>query len=93
MARPQVRTSSDYFRALAKLSIQDRKRADKALMRFIENPGLPGLHFEPIHGEPGLFTIRAGRAIRVVLRRDEDSSGVVYTAVNAGTHTVYRRQR
>ena len=92
MAPTRFKVAPAYDKAAAKLSSEDRKRAHKAILRFLGNPSLPGLNFEPIHGEPSLFSIRASRAIRIVLRRDRDEQGDVWVAVNVGSHSVYRRR-
>jgi hypothetical protein len=50
------------------------------------------LNFEAVRGHHDIFSIRASRSIRIMLRRDHDAEGPIYTAVNVGTHRVYRRR-
>jgi hypothetical protein len=89
---PRLRVSEEFERSTNRHSKDDRRRAYNALERFVANPALPGLNFEPIEGEVNRFTIRASRAIRIVRRRGRDDEGVVYVAMMAGSHTVYRRR-
>ena len=92
MKPARLRTSPRYERAAEKLSKDDRRRAEQALKRFIEDRAYPGLSFEAVRGHQDMFSIRASRAVRIMLRRDRDAEGTVYTAVNVGSHRVYRRR-
>jgi hypothetical protein len=66
-------------------------RAVETLTRVAQDPGRPGLNLEPIMGQPGYFSVRVNRAVRILLRRDEDDKGAIFTAVNVGSHDrVYR---
>ncbi|MEN3238902.1 hypothetical protein PUR29_36315 [Methylobacterium ajmalii] len=66
-----------------------RKAAGRALLKFAEEPGLPGLRFRPLKGRPDFFIINPTKGDRVILRKDADD---LYAAVDVGPHdNVYRR--
>lgn len=66
-----------------------RKRAGQALIKFMEEPGLPSLRFRSLVGRLGYFIISAGKGDRIILRKDADD---LYAAVDVGPHdNVYRR--
>jgi mRNA-degrading endonuclease RelE of RelBE toxin-antitoxin system len=92
MAR--VRVDPSYHAALKNLSSDLRKRADRALEKFLENPQRKGLRFERLVGWPDYFSIRVSRSYRILLRREHDDDGELFAAVDVGSHDdVYRRRR
>ncbi len=89
MAR--LRTSKRFDRACRRLDPIIRKQVTAALEKFVENPSRPGLNFEPIVGRPGCYSIRASRGYRILLLRDCDEDGEIFTASHVGPHDIYRR--
>ncbi len=89
MAR--LRTNKRFDNAFRQLPPNVRKQVAAALEKFVDNPSRPGLNFEPIVGRPGCYSIRAGRAYRILLLRDHDKEGEIFTAANVGRHDIYRR--
>ena len=79
-----------FNRRRKRLSPDYRKRCDKALERFVENPEYPGLRFEGLAGRPNYYSIRVSKGFRIILKRSEDEHGSLFTAVSVGPHDVYR---
>lgn len=84
-------TSKRFDDAFCKLAPNVRKQVAAALDKFVQNPARPGLHFEPIVGRPGCYSIRASRSYRILLLRDHDEEGQIFTAANVGPHDIYRK--
>ena len=74
---PRMRIDSLFEKAYRKLSKQDQRATDRALLNFIENPRRPSLHLERIKG--AYWSIRASRR-----------NGEIWAVVDVGTHQVYR---
>lgn len=87
----RVRTTPAFAKAAKRLHRDLQRRAVDALTRFAQDPARPSLNFESVTGHKGLFTIRVSRAVRIVLRADQDDQGTIYSAVNVGGHEVYDR--
>jgi len=88
---PRIRIERGYLRARRRLPARIQIAADRALERFMDDPGRPGLNFERLQGWTDHYSIRATRAYRILLRREVDEHGEVFAAVDMGTHRVYRR--
>lgn len=86
---PRLRIDSSFEKAYGKLSTQDQRATDRALLNFIENPRRPSLHLERIKGD--YWSIRASRRIRIMLRSESREDGEIWAVVDVGTHQVYRR--
>lgn len=89
MAR--VKRSPHFLDALARLDRPLRGRALRAVDKFIKNPSLPGLHLERLGGFENMWSTRIDRGYRILLSRDADDRGEVWTLHDAGPHDVYRR--
>ncbi len=88
----RLRVDPGYQKALKKLSPELRKRANATLVKFLENPTRPGLKFEALSAWRDYYSIRISRGYRVLLRREEDSVGEIFAAVDVGPHDIYRRR-
>lgn len=85
----RVTIEATFERGLKSLPPDRRKAAGRALLKFMDEPGLTSLRFRPLGGRAGFFIISAGKGDRVILRKDADD---LYAAVDAGPHdNVYRR--
>jgi len=72
---------------MSKLPPNRREAAKDSLKKFIADPKLPGLNFEPVRNATGFFTIRANAGDRIVLEKIEDG----YLVADIGTHDIYRK--
>ncbi len=88
----RVSISQRYLKSARRLSPSVQKQATRALQKFIENPGRPGLHFEAIEGRAGFFSIRANLNFRILLQKAKDADGELYIAEDVGPHDIYRRK-
>lgn len=85
---------SERFRdVLARMHRHDREQFLRAVEKFTNNPGLPGLNLEKMQGTEATYSIRASRGDRILLERAEDEAGVIWTFTHAGPHDDYRRLR
>lgn len=68
----------------------DRKKAaGRAILKFMEEPGLPSLRFRAFEGRAGYFLINPNRGDRILLRKDGEDR---YLAIDVGPHdNVLRR--
>lgn len=68
----------------------DRKKAaGRALLKFMEEPGLPSLRLRAFEGRSGYYLINPNRGDRILLRKEADD---LYVAVDVGPHdNVLRR--
>ena len=89
---PRLRVDKGYEKAARNLSPADRERASRTLLRFMDDPTHPSLNFEALKGRAGYFSIRATLSIRVLLREESDEGGVLYVAIDVGSHQIYRRR-
>ena len=89
MAR--VRYSPRFLDTLKRLDRQPRERALKAIDKFIQNPSLPGLNLGRLPGFGDKWSIRVTRGDRILLSRDEDGQGEIWTLHDLGPHDIYRK--
>jgi len=75
------------MRTMSKLPSNRRDAAKDSLKKFIADPKLPGLNFEPVRNATGFFTIRANAGDRIVLEKSEGG----YAVVDIGSHDIYRK--
>lgn len=68
-------------------SLHDRLRDQ--LKRFVQNPEHPSLHFEPMTGFPGCYTLRLNLHWRIHLRQIDDGH---YRVLSVEGHDAYRRK-
>jgi len=61
----RLRPTARGRKPLAKLDKAQRISAEEALLRFLNNPRAPGLHFEKLKGHSDLHTIRINRKLRL----------------------------
>jgi plasmid maintenance system killer protein len=88
----RLRIDPGFEGRLAKLDVTLRRRAVRALERFIETPARAGANFERIEGTHGKYwSLRATRNFRIILRHERDVAGDVYVAIDVGPHDIYRR--
>lgn len=68
----------------------DRKKAaGRALLKFMEEPGLPSLRLRAFEGRAGYYLINPNRGDRILLRKEADDH---FVAVDVGPHdNVLRR--
>jgi hypothetical protein len=89
---PRLRVDPRFASRFHKLDARVQHRVKKALQRFIEAPARKGANLESITGSPGpYYTLRATANFRIVLRREEDGKGEVFTVVDVGPHDIYRK--
>ena len=89
---PRVSISQRYLKSSRRLSPSVRKQATRALQKFMDEPRRPGLHFEPIAGRAGFFSIRANLNFCILLQKTKDADGELYIAEDVGPHDIYRRK-
>jgi len=89
---PRVRIDPGFVRALSRRNPEIQVRAEKALVRFQENPQAHGLNFERVKSMGDYYSIRINLQFRILLRRERDDEGELFAAVDMGTHQVYRRR-
>ena len=66
-----------------------RKAAGRALVKFVEEPSLPGLRLRAFEGRAGYYLINPNRGDRILLRKEADD---LYAVVDVGPHdNVLRR--
>ena len=83
-----MRISDRFVRSLKRLPPNRADAAKRALARFVDQPGLPGLRLRPLLGAPGFFIINSVHGDRIILRKDEQG----FIAEDVGPHdNVYRR--
>ena len=63
----------------SKLTKQDQERCLSAVLKFVENPSLPGLKFKKLRGNGNLWSLWASRNLRLILAIDNER----YTFVHA----------
>ena len=84
-----------FDRGLVSLPPNRRKAAGRALLKFVEEPGLPSLRFRPLAGRAGYYILSAGKGDRIILRKEEPlegDEGERFAVVDVGPHdNVYRR--
>ncbi len=74
-----------------KLDSSQRRAAEEALRRFLDNPRAPGLHFETLKGRSDLHTIRVTLRLRMFLRATEEPD--LFEIIDIGPHDLYGRAR
>jgi hypothetical protein len=57
----------------------------------MEAPERPGLNFERLPGWDSTYGIRVTRGYHILLKREAGEAGEFFTAVDIGTHKIYRR--
>lgn len=77
-----------FLRDVASVSNEVRKRLEKSILQFIQDPSHPGLNFETLKGKKIRFSIRVGRNHRVIMRKDAPDC---YIPLHVATHDVYRK--
>jgi plasmid maintenance system killer protein len=87
----RIRVTERYRRSIGRVPAGIRKSAERALIRFVEQPEHPGLNFERLAGWQDTYSIRVNRQYRILLVREVDEAGELFAAVDIGTHQVYRR--
>ncbi len=83
----RVESTKSFIKSLRRLDPPEAMSVVDALTRFAADPDHPGLNFEPVTGQRGLYTIRATLALRVFLRRNDDRA--VYEIIAVGSHDLY----
>jgi mRNA-degrading endonuclease RelE of RelBE toxin-antitoxin system len=81
--------SKAFEKAWARLGIEQRKAAERAMSRFLEDPSHPGLNFERMQGRPGFWSIRTNKGFRIILKETDDPS--TFMLADVGKHDIYRR--
>ncbi len=71
-----------FRRAYRRLSRRDQERVDRAIARFVADPGHPSLRVKRVQGTAGIWEARASDALRFTFQRTE--GGVVLR--NVGAH-------
>jgi mRNA-degrading endonuclease RelE of RelBE toxin-antitoxin system len=87
----RIRIANSYRKAERRIPQRIRLQAGKALSTLMEAPDRPGLNFERLPGWDDTYSIRVTRGYRILLKREADEVGEFFTAVDIGTHQVYRR--
>jgi hypothetical protein len=87
----RVRYSRRFLSALKRLDRQPRERALRAIDKFIKDPSLPGLNLEKLPGFDNKWSIRVTQGDRILLSRDQDDRGEIWTLHDLGPHDIYRR--
>ena len=87
----RLRWTSRGKRTRDKLDPPQRRAAEEALIRCLENPRAPGLHFEKLKGHSDLHTIRATLKLRILLRATDESD--LFEIADIGPHDLYGRAR
>ncbi len=85
----RLRPTARGRKSLAKLDKAQRISAEEALLRFLNDPRAPGLHFEKLKGHSDLHTIRINRKLRLFLRATDEAD--LFEIVDAGPHDLYGR--
>jgi mRNA-degrading endonuclease RelE of RelBE toxin-antitoxin system len=87
----RIRIADSYKRSARRVPEHIRNRAAEALSCFQDNPRYPGLNFEKLSGFDDTYSIRVTKQYRVLLIRQIDEAGELFSVVDIGTHQVYRR--
>lgn len=87
----RVRIADSYKRSVRRIPKHIQTKATRALVRFQDNPRHPGLNFEKLSEFDDTYSIRVDRQYRILLIRETDEEGELFSAVDIGTHRVYRR--
>ncbi len=75
----------DFLECFARLPNEIREHARRAYRLWRDNPSHPGLHFKPIQGYAGLYSVRIGQRWRALGRLDGDT----ITWFWIGSHSEY----
>lgn len=89
----RLRGSASFEKAFKSLGPEIKKGVKRTLEKFQAAPALAGLNFEPLAGMADFYSIRVNAGYRILLRKDRDAEGDVYTLVNVGPHNIYRKLR
>lgn len=84
----RVRYSRRFLDALKRLDRQPRERALKAIDKFMQNPSSPGLKLEKLPGFDDKWSIRVTQGDRILLSRDRDEKGEIWTLHDLGPHEI-----
>mgnify|MGYP002716436327 CR=1 FL=1 len=57
----------------------------------MQNPSLPGLNFEKLPGLGNKWSIRITQGDRILLLRNQDDRGEIWTLHDLGPHDIYRK--
>jgi mRNA-degrading endonuclease RelE of RelBE toxin-antitoxin system len=87
----RIRIANSYRKAERRIPQRIRLQAGKALSTLMEAPDRPGLNFERLPGWDDTYSIRVTRGYRILLKREADEVDEFFTAVDIGSHQVYRR--
>jgi mRNA-degrading endonuclease RelE of RelBE toxin-antitoxin system len=87
----RVRYSRNFLGSLKRLDRQPRERALKAIDKFMKDPRSPGLNLEKLLGFSSMWSIRITQGDRILLSRDEDEQGEIWTLHDLGPHDIYRK--
>ena len=91
-AKPRVRLSPRFLKALRKVDERTRESAQRALSNFLRDPGYPSLNFELLRGSKGVWSIRVNDNFRILLRESEDEEGTYFVATHLAKHDIYKRR-
>ncbi|MBK3406303.1 hypothetical protein H0176_23465 [Methylorubrum populi] len=85
----RITVEATYGDGLKALPPDRKKAANRAILKFAEEPGLPSLRFRPLRGQPNFYIINPTKGDRIILRMDGPD---LYAVVDVGPHdNVYRR--
>lgn len=85
----RITVAPSFAKALGRLPPDRAKGAAESLVKFADEPALPGLDFRPLRGKQGYFIIDGRRGDRLILKKMAEDH---YAAVDVGPHdNVYRR--
>ncbi len=86
----RISFSRQGVKALKAMGNNRRIAVQDALKRFMDDPFHPGLNFEKLRGYTDLYSLRASRNDRIIIRKETDDDGELYVVMDAGSHAVYR---
>jgi len=78
----KIARTERFKRAYRKLSPENRKRAQKAIRLFLENPRHPGLRVKRVKGTRNIWEARVSRSCRMTF----EIHGDTYLLRNIGEH-------
>jgi hypothetical protein len=67
------RTLARFWRMYEALPSEVQRQAREAYRQFRQDPSHPGLHFHPLRGYPGYWSVRVTLSYRAVCRREGDT--------------------
>lgn len=87
----QVDFDKGFFKSVKKRLPHDMQaKVADTLATFMREPTHPGLNLEPIINRSGYYSIRINRQWRMLLRKEAENH---FTAIEVGTHAIYRKRR